>query len=344
MRDSTYSGIHPSPVYYTDFPHVSETYGHSQAFRDDVARCVYEQYITGLYSPQLSWQDADALYDTNIYAHDDFLLGLMQIIGTASIVDTSYRDALLRPSSTVECATGHTKWLDAHNAENAAHRQRCCHEIHAKGAPGSKAIIWTEAIDDIQRKLLATCAPCEDEVQYFVGHVPRSDAEIDAIIGDTDALIEYFLTIEPNADDNESAHNDIQRCLENRRTMVYLEIHEASVYKKEHSALLECIEKDCHIRKEMLITIVGQDTEVYDSEDWDENWQDKEELHDANVHRDDKQNVEEIEFYASHGYRLLPWRQNVKDGWDSKQINLYSKHLGGALFDLDAPLYCDMIF
>jgi len=94
----------------------------------------------------------------------------------------------------------------------------------------------------------------------------------------------------------------------------------------------------------MLITIVGQDTEVYDSEDWDENWQDKDELHDANVHRGDKQNGEEIEFYASHGYRLLPWRQNVKDGWDSKQINLYSKHLGGVLFDLDAPLYCDMIF
>ena len=311
-------------------PYDDEAYGPSQA---------------GLYHAHVH-----ALVDADIHAYHRYLLGLQESVWSPSAADTAHHAE--DPDHYVQRT--HTEAIAAKVAE---HKERYCHEIHVVGRDGMlRAEIYTEDICDIQRRTIVGITPSEDEMnelqmcartQYstyaycFAEQPARTEAAIDAIVADMDKFTRYCQDFILEESVVEIAANDIQRCLENRDTLVHLVLPKACECTPEHESLVELIERDCAANHTRLITILGRDNRKDDDSDDDGN--DADDHDNDDYDDDDAQDTIEIDFYKSLGYRLLPWRHNIR-GYVTipKELNVYSKHLDGDLFDLDMPYYRDM--
>jgi len=153
-----------------------------------------------------------------------------------------------------------------------------------------RAEIYNEDICGIQRRVITANTPSEDEmnewqmcactqegisVYSFAAQPARSDAAIDAIIADMDRFTEYCRDFILEESVEEMAANDIQRCLENRETLVHLVFPKACEYTPEHESLLELIEADCSAHHKRRLSILGRDNRNdNDSDDYKNDYDD----------------------------------------------------------------------
>jgi hypothetical protein len=165
--------------------------------------------------------------------------------------------------------------------------------------------------------------------------------EIEALIKSKERFIENCRSIiPPSPDDACFMIPDVQRSIEAREILVEFEIQECCQGTSEHAILLGKVEDYCRAASvfapsKMLVTIKGSIAHDEMDMDYDDFSPTQARLHthdDPSVENLKSMNEyyrrrEMIHFYKDHGYRILPWKLCVVDGWGGEDVDAYSKIL-----------------